>query len=96
MIERNGNTLRVSGPLTLETVAAHRALGLGAGSQTVVDLSAVSDVDSSAVSLLLSWLRQAQTVHAEVSIRHLPANLRSLIDLYGLSDILDRQIPCKN
>lgn len=90
MIEREGNSVRVSGPLTMDTVAAHRQLGFAPGSRMVIDLSAVNDVDSSAVSLLLAWLRQAGAVHAELSIQNMPANLRSLIDLYGLSDILDR------
>lgn len=90
MIEREENQIRVSGPLTLDTVAAHRQLGCAPGGRMVVDLSAVNDVDSSAVSLLLAWLRQAGAIGAELSIQNMPSNLRSLIDLYGLSDILDR------
>jgi phospholipid transport system transporter-binding protein len=54
----------------------------------VVDLSGVSDVDSSAVSLLLEWRRVAQAAARRVEFVNIPPNLKSLADLYGVADLL--------
>lgn len=53
-----------------------------------VDFSAVTDVDTSALSLMLEWQRRA--IAAECSIRfiHLPNNLVSLAALYDVTDFL--------
>ncbi|HEY6094210.1 MAG TPA: STAS domain-containing protein, partial [Gallionellaceae bacterium] len=61
MITRNGNRLEVAGNLTMVTASALYNSGLEAQGATslVVDLARVEAVDSSAVSLLLSWLREA-------------------------------------
>ena len=53
-----------------------------------VDLSGVTDVDSAAVSLLLEWRRQALAAHRRIEYVNLPANLQSLADLYGVSELL--------
>jgi len=54
----------------------------------VVDLSGVSEVDSSALSLLLEWQRTARAGGQVIAFTHLPANLKSLADLYGVSELL--------
>jgi phospholipid transport system transporter-binding protein len=59
-----------------------------AGSNLVVDLSGVSEVDSSALSLLLEWQRTARAAGRVIAFTHLPANLKSLADLYGVSELL--------
>ncbi len=90
MIERNGDKLILSGPLTLQTVKALYDRGLLAdGSKSlVIDLSQVEAVDSSGVSLLLSWLREAQRSNISVSFSNIPHNLLSLAKLYGVADML--------
>ena len=50
---------------------------------TLVDLAGVTEVDSSAVSLLLEWRRQVKG--AALRFANLPPALKSLADLYGVA-----------
>lgn len=86
---REGDTLRLTGPLTLKTVKALFDGGLPQGpSSLAVDLSAVDAVDSAAVSLLLVWLREAQRRNITLCFQSVPENLMSLARLYGVADVL--------
>lgn len=93
MIRREGDRLRVSGRLTMETAAALFKSGLQPNGQTalVVDLSGVESVDSAAVSLMLSWLREARRTGITLSFANVPDNLLSLTHLYGVSESLPLQ-----
>lgn len=85
----DNDTLRLTGPLTLSTVKALFDRGLPQGQSSLeVDLSAVEAVDSAAVSLLLSWLREAQRRNVTLCFSHIPENLLSLARLYGVADLL--------
>jgi phospholipid transport system transporter-binding protein len=88
VIEQANNQLTLVGRLTLDSVAQHHALPVLTGAHTVVDLAQVEAVDSSAVSLLLSWVRQAQARQITLSFVNAPSNLHSLVSLYGLSEML--------
>ena len=90
MITRDGDCLQVSGRLTMETVAALYNTGLKANENgaLVIDMARVEEVDSAAVSLLLSWLRRAQSNQVALSFEHIPDNLMSLARLYGVADLL--------
>ncbi|TCJ18528.1 STAS domain-containing protein [Parasulfuritortus cantonensis] len=78
------------GALTL--AEATRALQEGeqalARGVTVFDLAGVTKVDSSALSLLLSWQRRAQARSQPLSFRNLPESVHSLAGLYGLADLI--------
>jgi phospholipid transport system transporter-binding protein len=56
-----------------------------------VDLSGVTEVDSSALSLLLEWRREAARNGREIRFRNLPASMKSLAELYGISELLGRE-----
>lgn len=58
------------------------------GDTVTVDLSAVGEVDSSAVSLLLQWRRDALQRHQQLRFTNLPVNLVSLAKLYGVLELL--------
>jgi phospholipid transport system transporter-binding protein len=58
------------------------------GPQVDVDLARVTEVDSSAVSLLLEWSRQAARKGQRLIFLNPPANLRSLAALYGVSNLV--------
>ena len=90
MVSRDGDCLRVSGRLTMDTVTALYGTGLQpvGGGALVIDLEQVEAVDSAAVSLLLSWLRRAQRSHVTLSFSHVPDNLLSLAGLYGVAELL--------
>lgn len=81
--------IRPEGPLTLDTVAERiAALGTPAAGVLCVDLSGVSDIDSSAVALLLDWQRQARSGGVQLQFSCAPENLRRLIAVYGVADLL--------
>ncbi len=90
MITRDGDNLQLTGPLTLQTVKAvfDEGLQAGAKSRLVVDLSRVEAVDSSAVSLMLAWLREAQRSNVTLCFSNSPDNLMSLARMYGVADML--------
>ncbi len=90
MITRNGDSLQLSGPLTLDTVKALFDGGLQAAgkSRLAVDFSRVEAVDSSAVSLMLAWVREAQRSNVDLCFSNIPDNLMSLARLYGVADML--------
>jgi phospholipid transport system transporter-binding protein len=54
----------------------------------VIDLAGVQAVDSSALSLMLEWTRRAAARKVAISFANLGPSLSSLIDLYGVSDII--------
>jgi phospholipid transport system transporter-binding protein len=58
------------------------------GPEILVDLGPVTEVDSAAVSLLLEWQRRALAANRRIAYVNLPSNLKSLVDLYGVSDLL--------
>ncbi len=91
MIERDGSQVRVSGPLTVLTVAAVCEAGrreFTGGGEVVVDLSGATEVDSAALSLLFEWRREAQRHDTHMAVRNLPASLQSLATLYGVADLV--------
>jgi phospholipid transport system transporter-binding protein len=80
-----------------ENAAALLAAGIDAirAGDAQFDLSAVRQVDSSAVALLLAWQREAQARGARLTLTGLPAALGSLATLYGVDELIPafRQAP---
>lgn len=90
MIRREGARMLVEGPLNLETVTPLVESGatlIAAGVQ-VVDLARATDVDSSAVALLLEWTRRARSAGRPLAIVNAPVAFRSLVELYGVVALL--------
>jgi phospholipid transport system transporter-binding protein len=90
MIRRDGDRLYVSGPVTLANVAglleeARAPLDDGV---RAVDLGEVTELDSSLLALLLSWLREAQGRGRALSFTRLPQDLVTLAQLYGVAQLL--------
>lgn len=76
--------------LTFANARAALAAGLKEieAGETAFDLSAVTDVDSTAVAALLAWQRAARARGAVLSVVNAPANLTSLAQLYGVAQLL--------
>ncbi|MEO8384127.1 MAG: STAS domain-containing protein [Betaproteobacteria bacterium] len=53
-----------------------------------IDLANVTDIDSSAVALLLHWRRAAARLEKALRYVHLPQNLVALAQLYGVDDMI--------
>jgi phospholipid transport system transporter-binding protein len=90
MIQRKSDRLLVSGRLTMDAIGTlfAEAMQPPEGKDWIVDLAQVEAADSAAVSMLLSWLRNAQQHEAKLIFVNVPENLRSLADLYGVADAL--------
>ncbi len=89
-IEGEGALFRLRGPVTMDNVQAVLEEGsarFGAGEVTV-DLSGVTEVDSSSVSLLLQWVREAEASGRRLRYANLNSNVKSLAVLYGVIDLL--------
>ena len=94
MIERNGDALRVSGPMLIANASALLEAGRGflrngtpAGG-VVLDLSAVEETDSSALSVIFALLRVASERGIALRVAHPPASMISQAALYGVTDSL--------
>jgi phospholipid transport system transporter-binding protein len=57
-----------------------------------IDFSDVAAVDSSAVALLLEWLRRAREKGVALEFANLPANLLALAQLYGVREMIQPEI----
>ena len=87
-IVQKDNRWLVSGAMTVDQVNALLAESSALAMPGVIDLGQVSDVDTTAVSLLFEWQRQAQARQSSIRFINLPDNLVSLAKLYGVSDLI--------
>lgn len=78
--------------LTLTFNNAQTVLDAGlraiADGQHQIDLGDLTAVDSSAVATLLAWQRAARESGKALTFSNFPANLQSLIALYGVGELL--------
>lgn len=93
MIACDGGRCAVQGPITLESTLALLAQGreMFTSPQITVDLQGVTEVDSSALSLLLEWRREAAGSGRSIRYLNLPANLKSLAELYDVTELISAE-----
>ena len=84
-------TVRISGPLTFDTVeevraAARAALGPDRwrGKAITFDLGAVGPADSAGLALLVDWRRTAHREGGRIHFRGTPPALRAIAGLCGV------------
>lgn len=65
-----------------------QAMAAQPGKQAVVDASALSHFDSSALAVLLECRREALALGKTFSVAKMPGRLRGLATLYGVSELL--------
>lgn len=90
MIERQGSRCLVRGPVNHAAVPALLAEGerMLEGDRLVFDFSAAEAEDSSALSLMLEWVRRGAVRGTVVQFAGLRPPLLSLIELYGLAELI--------
>ena len=92
MIERQAQRLIVKVPMVManarKLLEAGRA-ALQPGEQ-IFDFKQDSHADSPAIAVMLGWLRVASRSRSTVIFAHIPPGLRSLAELYGVSELLPR------
>jgi phospholipid transport system transporter-binding protein len=54
----------------------------------VIDLHRVEEVDSTGLAVMLEWMRSAQRHNHKLRFVNIPDNLKSLADVYGVSELL--------
>ena len=90
MIRREAGRMLLSGPVKLGNVAQLLEEGrmhLAEGVATV-DLSEVTEMDSSLLAAMLAWLRDARRGGRDLAFANLPDALRTIARLYGVEDLL--------
>jgi phospholipid transport system transporter-binding protein len=90
MIRREGDRMLVSGALTLASAAADLEQGKAAIAEGArsADLGEVGELDSSALALLLAWLREAKRQGRQLSFTNLPRGVTTIASLYGVAELL--------
>jgi ABC-type transporter Mla MlaB component len=89
-----GEVMVLDGALNLASMPLRLAETRAYASQTplpdclTIDFQNVREIDSSGVALLLHWRREASKLGKSLRYIHLPANLSSLADLYGVSELI--------
>ncbi|MBU6460776.1 MAG: STAS domain-containing protein [Proteobacteria bacterium] len=85
------------GPLSLDTVSQLREAGekAMAASPVCFDLGRITQVDSSAISLILEWKRMAMDKGVELEFATFPDHLLTLAELYGVHELII-QVPHDN
>ncbi|MCW5619472.1 MAG: STAS domain-containing protein [Nitrosomonas sp.] len=89
MIYRDGNTLVVEGGVTLRNVAGltRQGIALLDSNALRVDLQKITEVDSTAISMLFEWQRMADRKGCRLEFIHFPESLASLMQLYGVTSL---------
>jgi len=90
MINFADGHLYVSGALNMDTVPELYAQGLQYLNHEglILDFAQVETADSSAVSLVLGWMRVAKQNKRAVQVANLPSSMLSLAGLYGVAELL--------
>ena len=89
MIVRQGNRYLLDGPVTLDNVGMLLSEGaVFEGDSVIVDLRLVTSADSSALSLLMEWIRRFGSSGRHIAFANVSHNLRSLAELYGVVDLI--------
>jgi len=92
MIEAEGGVLKLAGPVTIEThtkLRSNAAPHIGQSDWTV-DWSKVTEVDSSALSLVFVWQRTSLEKGKSLRNSNFPGNLEALAELYGVAELIPK------
>jgi len=90
MIEREAGRLVVKVPLIMANARSLLEAGCSAlaDGEQIFDFSGVTEADSSAVAVMLGWLRAAPATRSTLKFANIPTGVRSLAELYGVSELL--------
>ncbi|MCB1691935.1 MAG: STAS domain-containing protein [Pseudomonadales bacterium] len=86
-----GDTITVSGLLSVDTVARYRDEGVDLMDDVptvAFDLSACEVKGSAAIALLISWQRAAIRLGKDIEFRNAPENLLAIAEACGVDHII--------
>lgn len=90
MVSFENGRLSINGAISMDNAHTLMQQGLphlNSGAITI-DLAQTTEVDSSALALLLEWRRSAQQRQQRFEIVNIPPSLRTLADLYGVYELV--------
>jgi phospholipid transport system transporter-binding protein len=89
-ITQEANRWLISGDLIIDhvTQALNASKTLHFQNPAQLDFSKVTDVDTSAISLILELKRRANAEKVQLSLVNVPENLTSLMQLYGVDTFI--------
>ena len=90
MIERQAGRLVVTAPLIMDNARSLLEAGCAAlqAGELVIDLGRVTEADSSALAVMLGWLRAGDLSRSTIKFANIPEGVRSLAELYGVAELL--------
>jgi phospholipid transport system transporter-binding protein len=90
MIVREADRLIVTAPLVMDNARSLLEAGRAAfiAGEQVIDLERVGEADSSALAVMLGWMRAASLSRSTIKFANIPAGVRSLAELYGVAELL--------
>ena len=90
MIVFEKNQWMLSGDITIEKIPSliDSIKKQKIDKKTTIDLSKVTSIDTSTLSLIFELQRQAKKTQSQFIFKNLPKNLNSLAKLYGVEDLV--------
>ena len=64
-------------------------LAAAARGDAELDFADVVSADSSAVAVVLAWVRRLQAQNLTPVLRHVPSKMTALMELYGVTELLN-------
>jgi len=82
---------QLSGELLMDNANAvlSESASLAMDDQLTIDFSNIKNIDTSALALMIEWMRRAKLEFCQLSFINVPENLKSLSVLYGVNEILN-------
>ncbi len=89
-ITQQDNRWGVAGNIEMDNANAllEESKALSMVDAMVIDFEQVDEVDTSAVSLMLAWLRRGAAENKQVTFANLPKGIDGLVNVYGLADLI--------
>lgn len=89
-ITQHANQWRIAGNVLMDDAQTilNQSASLAMTGDIEIDFSAVTDVDTVALSLIMEWQRRAVVENSQVTFTNLSENLMSLAELYGVTDFI--------
>lgn len=90
-VSQQDHTWHIQGDLVVEDIVGllNATRPLAMHQQTVLDFTRVAEVDTSAISFIFEIKRRAQAEGVLISLRNLPSNMSSLMQLYGVDGFVN-------
>ncbi len=89
-ITQQANQWHVSGEVLMDNANAilSQSNAFEMPAELEINFSAVTDVDTATLSLMMEWQRRALASGCKISFANLPENLNSLAELYGVAEFI--------